>query len=64
MIHVFVEVAKRRNGVINLNNIKRKLSSESFYTNSTLILLIECAVHPENKMHSKVIKEAILERLQ
>ncbi|CAA0257704.1 hypothetical protein AB552B1_02984 [Acinetobacter baumannii] len=28
------------------------------------LLLIECAVHPENRMHSNVITEAILERLQ
>ncbi|SSR21842.1 Uncharacterised protein [Acinetobacter baumannii] len=28
------------------------------------LLLIECAVHPENKMHSNVIVKAIFERLQ
>ncbi|EXB99026.1 hypothetical protein J539_2650 [Acinetobacter baumannii 342950] len=28
------------------------------------LLLIACAVHPENRMHSNVIAEAILERLQ
>lgn len=27
-------------------------------------VFIECAVHPENRMHSNVITEAILERLQ